>query len=824
MADHLLLPAPIVRDTRRRRKATGPPLPPPPERNRPEHGEKLCAQLEAIREQPTHELTEGVDPARVLKIRAASALLEADLIRRELAPLGEAPGWRYFVLPTDDGEEFSRALDAYVAVATSTASASDDAVGSHLPDSAETQRAATSPSQAPVPLSGLIDRIEDIEPYGREDRIADELTELLESGDVPTAVDVLIWPSQNVAEARSRLETVQAVVQQYGGRFLGHDSAPTTTTARITCGMTTLNALLELSPVARVRLPFAPMIEPSTWLSAQLNDFYRPAPLDAVVGVIDDGVAASHPLLSDLVIDQRDFPGLHNWTDAGPHGTLVAGLAAYGGFESALLKGQFVDGTTLPPPVRLVVARVLEPDPSSGPLTTRFATDESEHSTISQAVNWMHSEYGVRVFNLSITDSKAYSGPHASLLTVTLDSLARELDIVIIVAAGNSPIGRSGEATDGSHLAHGYPRYLRSEINRLAEPATGANVLTVGSLAFSEAPSTPSGTSHVDERAIAGPGRPSPFTRLGPGIVGKIKPELVDHGGDVAFSNALGARPADLGLSVVSLSSDLGAHMFRAASGTSFAAARVSNLAARTVARYPDASANLIRCLVGLSSAHPQEAESLMPSEEERYTAIGYGRPDLERATESGSQRVVMTYEGELASDSALVHEFPVPREFAIGAGQRFISVALAYDPPARWQRRDYIAGLMDIALYRNVDPEQLADRLASRDAGDLPENRSLIRDGLRPTQTLTAGSTLIVRRWVVESARALNPDDGEMYCVSVTHRARSWASGLLDAPTTQRYALAVELWDRERLTNLYQVVQRQLQVRIRQQARDIVR
>lgn len=824
MADHLLLPAPITRDTRRRRNATGPPLPPPPERNRPEHGEKLSAQLEAIREQPKHELTEGVDPTRVLKIRAASALLEADLIRRELAPLGEAPGWRYFVLPKDDGEEFSRSLDAYVAVATSTASTNVDATSSHRPDSAEVQSAATSPTQPAVPLSGLIDRIEDIEPYGREDRITDELNELLESGDVPTAVDVLIWPSQNITEARSRLKTVQEVVQQYGGNVLGHDSAPTTTAARITCGITTLNALLELSPVASVRLPLAPMIEPSTWLSAQLKDFDLPAPLDAVVGIIDDGVATGHPLLSGLVIGQRDFPEVHRWADAGPHGTLVAGLAAYGGFESALLNGRLVDGTTLPPPVRLVVARVLEPDPSSGPFTTRFATDASEHSTIAQAINWMHSEHGVRVFNLSITDSKAYSGPHASLLTVTLDSLARDLDIVIIVAAGNSPIGRSGEATDGSHLAHSYPHYLRSEVNRLAEPATAANVLTVGSLAFSDAPATPSGASHVDERAIAGPGRPSPFTRLGPGIVGKIKPEVMDHGGDVAFSSALGARPADLGLSVVSLNSDPGTHMFRAASGTSFAAARVSNLAARTVARYPDASANLIRCLVGLSSAHPQEAESLMPSEEERYTAIGYGRPDLERATESDSQRVVMTYEGELACDSALVHEFPVPREFAIGAGQRFITVALAYDPPVRWQRRDYIAGLMDIALYRNVDPEQLADRLASRDAGDLPENRNLIRGNLRPTRTLAVGSTLIVRRWIVDSARALNPDDGDMYFAAVTHRARSWASGLAEAPTTQRYALAVELWDRERLTNLYQTVQQQLQVRIRQQARDIAR
>lgn len=822
MADHLPLPAPIVRDTRRRRDSSGPPGPPPPIRDRPEHGQRLSQQLDDIRSEATLASEEGVDPERVFKIRAASALFEQDLLRRNLEPLGEAPDWLYFVLPSDNGDELSRALSVYVEAslaAANTADAIGDGLGATSTDLAET---ADAPDSQPIPLKSLIDRIEDIQPYGREDRLSGSLADQLESGHSPRVVDVLIWPSPNRTEARTRLQTIRAIVQQHGGEVRGLDETPTTTAARVSCGTETLDALLESSPVANVRLPLAPLIEPSDWLSAELRDFERPEPLDVAVGVIDDGVAAGHPMLNGLVIDQREFPSQHQWGAAGPHGTLVAGLAAYGGFESALSSGPRGNGAMLPPPVHLVVARVLEPDADSGSLATRFPAGAPEHSTIAEAIRWMHSEHGVRVFNLSITDSRAYSGPHASLWTVTLDSLARELDIVIVVAAGNRTVSRLGELPDGDHLSSSYPDNLRRDDNRLAEPATGANVLTVGSLAFSDAPASPGGASHVDDRAIAGPGRPSPFTRIGPGIVGKIKPEVVHDGGDVAFSSALGARPSDPGLSVVSLNSGPAAHLFRAASGTSFAAARVSNLAAHVLARYPNASANLIRCLIGLSCAHPAEAESLMPTEEDRYTAIGYGRPDLQRAADSAHQRVVMTYEGELAWDSPAVHEFPVPREFTIGAGQRFIAVALAYDPPVRWQRRDYIAGLMDLALFRNVDPEQLADQLADRDAGDPPDNRRRIRGELRPTQTLTAGSTLVVRRWTVDSARALDPDDGDMYCASITHRARSWATGLAETPSKQRYAIAVELWDRERLTNLYQLAQQQLQIRIRQQAREL--
>ncbi|MDE0133580.1 MAG: S8 family peptidase [Acidimicrobiaceae bacterium] len=745
-------------------------------------------------------MAEGIDPRHVFKIRANSPLLDNQFRAHQLEPLGESADWVYVVLPLDNGDDLADVLRTYASVAQA-----DD--GATM-----------------VPLRSLIDKIDDIEPYGRDDRLTQEVASVLERSNGPYTIDVLLWPSSATSEARQRLEDVRVAAEQLDGTLRGRDEAPNTTAVRVVCSNEALNALLELAVVASVRLPLAPIIEPSAWLTAGLGDVARPDPLDVIVGVIDDGVATGHPLLDGLVVDQRQFPSDHNWSTIGPHGTLVAGLASFGGFESTLMGEPRNGEVELPSPARLVVARVLEPDGDAGSLATRFPPDSLEHSTVSEAIRWMHEEHGVRVFNLSITDTKAFSGAPASLWTVTLDSLVRELDIVIVVAAGNQSIARTGELSDGGHVLNDYPDYLTSESQRLAEPATAASVITVRSIGSSAAPATPSGASYVDEHAVAGPGRPSPFSRSGPGVIGRVKPDVAHFGGDIAYSSPTGAKPDDYGLSVVSLNHQPEQRLFRAASGTSFAAPPVANLAARVVARYPGASANLVRALVGLSCDHPRESLQLFDSEEDLYATVGYGLPATERATDSEPQRVILVHDGEVECDSVVVHEFPVPRGFAIAASERSISVALAFDPPVRWQRRDYIAGLMELGLYRNVDPMLLADMLSNREAGDLPRDRRWRGRELRPTQTLTAGSTLIVRRWVVESARALNPDDGDTYWVSVTHRARSWASGLAEAPTTQRYALAVELWDRERLTNLYQVVQRQLQVRIRQQARDLSR
>ena len=57
-----------------------------------------------------------------------------------------------------------------------------------------------------------------------------------------------------------------------------------------------------------------------------------------------------------------------------------------------------------------------------------------------------------------------------------MDELARELDVVIVVAAGNL---RARDLPEPRSILDAYPDYLLDDQCRVAEPGAGANMLTV---------------------------------------------------------------------------------------------------------------------------------------------------------------------------------------------------------------------------------------------------------------------------------------------------------------------------------------------------------
>jgi hypothetical protein len=439
-------------------------------------------------------VVEGVDPRTVFKVRASTRL---QVEPRGLILLGDTADWTYFVVPVDAAAtKLSEDLEQYEA------------------------------GEGAKVLEEFFAGITGIEPYGPSDRRGVGLPHGVFDGEV--VVDVLLWPSKDDQEASARLANVTAALSGGTGAVLTSDRRPLTTMARVRVNGEGLKSLLDLMVVERVRVPLAPFLEPSDWFNASADDLLPASPLDVTVGVIDDGVHAGHPLLADLVEHQFSVPEDHGWSEPSQHGSMVAGLAAFGDLEHALR-----EHTTLPSPARLAIARVLEPDPTD-PARTRFPTDQPEHVVIEEAVRQLH-ERGVRIINMSITDVDAYSGPHASIWTETLDRLARELDVVIIVAAGNRPLAPSGEVAPGVHVHSSYPTVLDREA-RIAEPAIGANVVTVGSLARSPASAQHGGRSHPQDVAIADPDELSPFSRTGPGVngtfqLGAIKPEFVHYGG-----------------------------------------------------------------------------------------------------------------------------------------------------------------------------------------------------------------------------------------------------------------------------------------------------
>lgn len=774
MPDHLRLPDP--RPVGSRRSENGSPKKEPfpaPDKHAGKLRGDLATALASFT--PSRIVVEGVDPRAVFKIQAKTRLKLAR--PRGLLFLGDTTDWTYFVVPSDpEAAQLRKELDAYAA------------------------------GTGPPVLTDFFGNLESISAYGPEDRRDDRLP--AQVGEEGIQVDVLIWPSADNSEAQARLDDVRRVATQFKCRIVSLDSRPSTTMVRVHASGDCLEGLLDLMVVERIRPPIAPFLEPSDWLQADANSLEHPDALDVIVGIIDDGVSTTHPLLEGIVVDTITIPAERPWLPATTHGTLVAGLAAYGDFEAALR-----EGAALPPPTHLAIARVLEEDPHS-PGSTHFPSDEPNHIVLEQAIRHLHG-VGARIINLSVTDPDAYAGPHVSLWTETIDRLARELDIVVVVATGNARLHPTGEVADGSHVHHDYPLYLHHSSHRIAEPAIAASAVTVGSVARSGASSRPDGLSLADSRAIANEGELSPFTRTGPGAngthqAGAIKPEFVHYGGNAVWNGMGRVDTRDFGASIVSTVQSPTGQLFGITSGTSFAAPRVARTAAEILNHRPDASANLIRALLGISA---RDTSRQFDVELDHLRACGYGMPDPRRAIESDPARVVMVHEGVIDVNTAMIHPIPIPEAFARGKADRTIRVSIACDPPVRRQRREYIGGHLGLDLYRALSLDEVEEIARKQERGkgiEKPKGRTC--KSLTPGPQSCGASTLQVRRWDAPSANSFDLNDGDVYYLVVKHYIEDWAKRLTEPYEQQHYALVVELEDRERVeVDLHAILRTQI-------------
>lgn len=753
MADHLRLPRPRVLDSRRARTGGGEPVHRVPGR----HGGKLKGELTAATSAPRPVRTkDGVNPAQVFKIRTVGGVDDAKLESSGFQWLGNTRDWTYFVLAEDGPVEFERMLDSYTAAGDKRAGAPDLTFFEH---------------------------IEQILPYGPEDRRGPGLSEEALAAVDQLVLDAIIWPSPDAATARGRIEEVAAVLEQHRAEVLASDDRARYTVVRARVSPDCARDLLELAVIERLRTPPVPYLEPTTWRFATEEDLPEVTQLDgAPIGLIDDGVT-DHPLLQGSIASRQSIPAGHTWREPSDHGTLVAGRLVYGDVEAALAGAE--PWTALGP---LHCVRVLEQDPDD-PQTAVFPSAITHHLLVEQAIRKLHRDHAVRVFNLSIADRFSFSGPHLSLWSERMDELARELDVVIVVAAGN----QSAEGLPGGEaVLDAYPDYMLEPSSRVAEPGAGANVLTVGSVAKLDAPQRIDGRARPGDRAVAAAGEPSPFSRSGPGAAGGIKPDLVHHGGNWVLNDAGILEDRDYGVSAISLVGG-GERYFGIANGTSFAAPRVTRVAAQILGRYPAASANLVRALIGSATRPLALPDALEPKERRRLG--GYGLLRDADALDSDHRRVALIYEGEIAPDTTEIHAVPVPDEFIEASGDRQIVLALAFDPPVRRTRREYLTAGMQVDLLRGVDADQIAEAWkrqpkSKEDRIALPKGRQ--RPDLEPGINECKGSTLQVRTY---ARRNRDTVDAEGIHVVVQHQSSTW----YESEESQRYALVVVIEDRER-------------------------
>lgn len=803
MSDHLQLAPPS--EPHRKRRTGFDPEAPPIRVSRSAHAVTIAGILAGLglphpgESLPNSgsELDEGEpeEDSRIVLVFSSRAALNTGPFRRwGMVPLTEAADGGMVVLTAAESRVlFARLVDQY----------GGDRDDWDNPDAWATQ----------------LDAVEGVRLYSREDR-RDIRLPALAAVAAPIAIDVMLWPSTLERRTRreqvvaDRIAEVRALVDLARPRndylrIIADDPRPETPMLRILVDETLLDTLLNHPLVERVSLPETATVTLAD-LAAVAPPTTPPIAAGAPIGVIDD-LVLTNPYLDSSVVQQQSFPHDHPWRPATQHGTQVASIAAYGSLRELISRG-----APAAPPHPIYSARILESDARK---SGNAVVAGLFHRELENAVRWLHS-CGVKIISCSVTTEVAATRAYPAEVTVALDQLARELDLVIVVAAGNrSDIGKN-------HWRDHYPHYLQAPDAAVAEPGTAVLAVTAGAIAWYDHPGARGALNQVP---IARKGQPAPFTRTGPtkGTTtrGTLKPEFVAHGGNWSWDTQLGALfPNDPALGVITLIGGLrSGRLVGAAFGTSFAAPYVAHEAAQILTRYPGAGANLIRCFLALSAEqHPDH--QLDNTIEQRTGA--YGIPLAHRITESGPHRVVVTFEGTIPANQVLIHPIPIPPAFAAGRLGQTVTIALAYDPDVRRTRRAYQAATMDAELVVNMPLEDVIATFQEQPSLTAAQlDPTLIRrvlptghqrPNLHPGATAVESNTLIRRRL---ERLAWSPDD-EGYHVVVRHDLQPWAKPGNDCEVTQRYALAVELRVNHDVNiDLYALVRAQLEGRARGRA-----
>ena len=215
--------------------------------------------------------------------------------------------------------------------------------------------------------------------------------------------------------------------------------------------------------------------------------------------------------------------------------------------------------------------------------------------------------------------------------------------MVVIVSTGNGQ-PRGGEFLE--EAVTGYPDYLLEAGNRFFEPAGAMSIISVGSIAHGEGFDASFG-QEARVRSITKQSQPSPFSRVGPGIGGATKPDVVDVGGTIIFDPTIGRLRGGEDLpsaGVLCLH-----HLFLERLPTG----GVRHLVCRTT-RCVQRRPNLFKVSRCVGKSYPRFADrlgkipqptiecmSLLDGEALRAVS-GHGRIDLERAAFSDDARVVL--------------------------------------------------------------------------------------------------------------------------------------------------------------------------------------
>jgi len=675
------------------------------------------------------------------------------------------------------------------------------------------------PDGEEISYQNLLLALEEIGNWSREDRESWAIKHLGLPEAATFKLDVELWPmgGEHDHERTSVVHRFEEWLRQQGIGHIDRINRDSLVLYRLEATKEQADLLLEHRDVRMVDLPprtgitYQQMDVP---IIPQIDGIVSPPPGAARVCILDSGVNGNHPLLRTAFGEAASYVEGRGEEDDVGHGTAVAGIVLYGDIEECLAANQWL------PELILCSAKVMTR--GAGADDAVFDEKTIERS-IERAVNYFAGDLGCRIFNLSLgNENVPYDGRHVRGIAYTLDRLAREYDILFVVSAGN--FRGTGNVPRADWRAE-YPEYLLAPETVIIDPAPALNVLTVGALAnhTANADEQRRGDREINALSPAAEDQPAPFTRHGPSIKGAMKPDLVAHGGNLATPlrrQGQQWRTDGRRLGVLVPNHEyIGATLLKDISGTSFSAPYVTHLAGRLLNAYPRASANLLRALLVNHADVPPACIAAFPKamQEHVRSVVGYGKVNPETLFRSTDDKVILMTEETIENDSHQFFELPLPTEFLRGQrATRRITVTLAYCPPVRTTRMEYVATKIS---YRLVKGESL-DEVQRHFNQDFKKEEETIGDACatKANRTITSQER---ERGTVQSSiwtlKQLSPQ--QKWFVVVTRQDKEWGRTLcLDE---ESYALVVSVSDQENIVAQLYV---QIQARIREQLQARVR
>ena len=435
----------------------------------------------------------------------------------------------------------------------------------------------------------------------------------------------------------------------------------------------------------------------------------------------------------------------------------------------------------------------------------------------------------VRVINLSIGNIDQHYLNEMSPWARLLDWLTFKYKVLFIVSAGNylGPIERIDSndnddkqmvlkgIDDRENLLRGIDEKQRN--HRLLAPAESMNALTVGALQGDASGNLPSSIPNSVDDPIKDMMLPAPYSRVGPGHRGSIKPDIFTQGGRLLYGEDLantdiiqpvirneppgvqvafpGAMPEQL---------DNTAHQ----AGTSHATAIISHGAGHIFEMLEDIRSDngdissseydavLIKTLLIHSASHGENSKAYMhlknPINKQRIKKylsryIGYGNVDIERVLACARTRATAVGCGHIREEARHRFIFPLPASTSV---------------------QDYLRLTVTLAWFSPVNPHHLGWRRARLFfASDALKGEHGHKRQEADWQQVRKGT---VQHEIFELKKSNLPGNSLEIFVQCTADA-----GALDGEIPYGLAVTLEIAEQETL-NLYQMVKENIRQQIR--------